>query len=138
MMRRAIVAVSLLLAASCNNAKNNMELCRKVYDALCVKADECGTYTYRQECITHYREECRVMKLFDGIDEPNADQTDACVTAIGDMDCDSELDPSTLSECRFLREPSDGGDGDGDVDADADADGDAEPDGDAESDGESD
>lgn len=128
-MQRAIVVAIVVLAAACDEAPNNTELCRQVYEALCEKNDECGTYTYLNECVSHYREECRVMRLHDDVAEPTEEAAAACVAAIRAMGCEgvdgpNDLDPSELSECRFLREVPDGGggDADGDVDADADAD----------------
>jgi hypothetical protein len=133
MMQRAIaVAIVVLAAASCDEAPNNTELCRKVYTALCARNEECGTYTYYDECVSLYREECRVMRLHDRVTEPTEEETAACVEAIGELDCDGTLDPSEASECRFLREVPDG-EGDGGADADADGDGDTDADADTDS-----
>jgi hypothetical protein len=124
MTKRAIIPVLLLTLASCDEPPNNAELCRDVYDALCVRADECGVYTYLNECRAHYYESCRVMRLHDGVNEPTDESAAACVSAIATLDCEGGLDPSTVGACSFLAPlPEDAGaDGDGDVDVDADGD----------------
>jgi len=131
MMRRVFITAFLLSLVGCDDPPNNTELCRDVYEALCYRADECDTYTYLNECIAHYREECSVMRLHDGVNEPTEDSAQACVDAIGTLDCEGGLDPATLDQCSFLREPpevSEDAGGDGDVDADVDADADASAD----------
>lgn len=130
MMRRAIITALFLSVVSCDEPPNNTELCRDVYDALCIRADECGVYTYLTECRTHYYESCRVMRLHDGVNEPTDETAEACITAISTLDCDSGLDPSTVDSCSFLAPPPEDAGPDGDGDVDVDADGDAEETGD--------
>lgn len=124
MTRRAILIALFFSMVSCDEPPNNTELCRDVYDALCVRADECGVYTYLRECQAHYYESCRVMRLHDGVNEPSEETAAACIDAIATLDCEGGLDPSTLESCSFLAPiPEDAGtDGDGDVDVDADGD----------------
>ncbi len=137
-MNSILVAIVAVVAfARCDESANNSELCRSVYDALCVRAEECrGADFDLAECQAHYWEECRSQALQEGVAAPSAEEEQACIDAIVGPDglpC-SDLDPRILEVCDFLLPLPADADGDADGDSDGDGDGDSDADGDSDSD----
>ena len=143
MMSRLFISGMMALSmvvAGCDEPPNNTDLCRTIYGALCDRAEACRGEDFDvDDCRAHYWEQCRTRVLAEGAAEPTEQETQACVDAIGTMDC-SDLDPRTLEECSFFVPVEGDGDADSDVDgdADSDADGDVDADGDADADADGD
>lgn len=115
MIKRTLAIFTLLaLTSGCDEPVQHSEICRKVYDAFCSRANECGTIESLTECQLHYSEMCRTYRLHVGVTTPTEEEQQSCVDAIAGLDC-TNADPALLPECGFLVVP----DPDADVAEDA-------------------
>jgi hypothetical protein len=117
-MRMRRLFASLLFTASalvpaltaCSSDAVGIDGCRKIEEARCVRATECGLDLSKpvhegktpeadvKACVRFYRDAC----LHGMPSDPGVRETDACVSAIGTGSCDVVLRPEQNDACRFL------------------------------------
>jgi hypothetical protein len=110
-MRWLLVLVfGVSVSVACSSDAVGVDGCKKIEEARCNRAAECGVNLAvpvhqdkspegnRQACIRFYRDACLHGMPVD----PGAKETDVCVSAIQAGDCNVVLHPESAPACKFL------------------------------------
>jgi hypothetical protein len=111
-MKSGLVLIGLVLTAApptaCMDPLHDYGDCVKIEKARCELRETCDASFDLDTCIAYYEEYCRTRKIDppDGVENPNKNQIDACISAIAEVPCtalsSSNSETDDLPECSFL------------------------------------